>query len=149
MNPETSGGLPPEIDPKKLVVQEGEDKGRIADVELAQVGAEREDAERETAATINEKIESGTISSSFRKNTKEEIVDGGDRAGHNAMVDEVRLRAAEITPMGADDRTKNEIANAAAQSFGREVHRTSDERRIEDEAKAQELLARIRGEKKE
>lgn len=45
--PEQTRQLDPSIDPNRLIVQEGLDEGRIADHELAQIGAEAYDAKLE------------------------------------------------------------------------------------------------------
>lgn len=122
--------LPVEIDPKKLVEQEGPNKGNIADVELAQTGAEAHKKEFEEWDTQR------------LGRADHDLHRMGDYAGEQAMQVEIGRRVAEVTPDLSSPETKQEIENVAQEEFINEQRAKSDEREkeIEDELKAQDFL---------
>lgn len=145
------------IDPKKLVEQEGPNKGRISpelipgkvveiqegstqkigdEVQvvdgLPRTGAEGEDFSRGLE---------GLESSERRKG----IPGRANMVGTAAMAGEVAKRAADITPFGATPETKEKIKDNTRASFLTEVEDRAMEKQADDEAAAQELLKKIQG----
>jgi hypothetical protein len=131
--------LPAELDPKQLVEQEGPNKGNIADVELAQVGAEMENKQRD--------FFSGEARG-YDSIPEYEIAERSREYGQKAMNNEVWDRADAAAPE-ASRRTRQELSNAAVDGFKAELEAKADERKAEDEAKAAEIIEKLRGEPSE
>lgn len=137
-------GLPESIDPKKLVVQEGEDRGRIADVELAQVGAEAE------GDALNKTYElsfglAGKKQPFVYKNLSDTVGPSGkspDELGEDAMGREVSSRAKNMVPK-ADEELRTELGNMASNRFRDELRKKSDELAHQDDSKAKELIEKL------
>ncbi|HZJ34418.1 MAG TPA: hypothetical protein VFD55_00155 [Candidatus Angelobacter sp.] len=112
------------IDPKKIVEQDGENTGNIADVNLAMIGAERENVTR-----------------SMNGNIDETLVNIGPI---NNMAEEVGRRA-EALVSDASPELKESVRLAAEARFKSELQEKSTEKRTAADAKARDLLAKIEG----
>lgn len=150
MTAENNEGLPADIDVKKLVVQEGEDKGRIADVELARVGAEREDKER-SSHDIRKRLMDAAAQSgedlSTESKIKQAVNEYADQVGAHAMGWEVGRRTKEHLPSNIGDDLNREVQQAGHDSFIEGLSEKSVEKKAEDAAKAQAIIDKLRGKK--
>ncbi|MDD3678768.1 MAG: hypothetical protein PHT36_00780 [Patescibacteria group bacterium] len=97
--------------PEDVLETEGSNKGRVKDVELAQIGAEKDQEYRESRmdeVVMKMGIAPGTnelIDSPRSTKKKEEIADSAERAGMGAMSDELHHRVKkEAESFGITDR---------------------------------------------
>lgn len=122
-----NGEIPPGINPKELVQQEGLNKGNIADMELAEIGAKAEDRQRDEV-------------NSRRSDGLSRGVMTGDNAGMDAMQDEVYERTQGLDLGKVSEKTKEQIGEVAVEKF----KAIQAEKVREDQKKADEILKKLK-----
>lgn len=121
-------GEMPSINPDDLVEKSGPDKGRIKDIELAQIGA-----------MAGEK---------FRNDPKysfDDINEWGEKAILKGMNDEVERRAESLVP-NADQEVKEELGFEAMDAFRKTHIREAKAAAARDNAEAERIRKELRGE---
>jgi len=175
MNPEQEpqAELDKSIDPEVLVVQQGEDEGRIAAIETSDaeqiykpttdgmaggeyippeqiiegfpvIGANAENTAREERAS--EALDINKQLDRFEREAftpHESKNESFDRAGADAMTAEVSRRAMELVPF-ASEELKKAVGEQAAANFKAELEAKKGEKQAAADAEAQELLDKLR-----
>jgi hypothetical protein len=155
------------INPEVLVIQQGEDAGRIADVErgrgrtrfeggaetnnkemiegLPVVGAEEEARVRELSRDEQfQEIKPGFVAEQWSEMSKKDKEPYFDKAGEEAMAAEVSRRAMELVP-NASKELQEAIGKQAAENFKAELETKKNEKQAAADAEAQALLDRLKG----
>lgn len=125
------------IDPKKLVVQEGENKGAIADIELAEVGAHAQNEASKRLEAEKKRME----------DNGEEIIgfESPEVTGWNAIKEEVGKRALDtMIDSGVNTNLigdkKDGFINTAVNKFTDNRSRMASQNVAENIKKADDLM---------